>query len=97
MLWDCWGSDQSTGRDSSPVIGQRFNPEVFFRWWLQGDDYVGVGYSHESNGQSINSQSSFVDKQENLRQEGDDERLAKEYLSRGWDYWELTWLIIIAG
>lgn len=53
-------------RESSPVIGKRFNPLLAARWWhrnrnlvtgQKGDlslhDYFEFSYGHESNGQSI--------------------------------------------
>jgi len=77
-------------RESSPVIGQRYNPEVFGRYWFK-DGYLDFGYNHESNGQSINDQAGFLGKRLSLRHDGDDPDGAKEYISRGWDYWEVTW------
>lgn len=80
-----------TERESNPVIGQRFNPEVFGRYWLSDGGYLDIGYNHESNGQSISSAQEYAAKLAELADGGKSAGLADEYISRGWDYWELTW------
>ncbi|MBT8148314.1 MAG: phospholipase A, partial [Gammaproteobacteria bacterium] len=80
-----------TERDSNPVIGQRFNPEMFARYWLNDGGYLDFGYNHESNGQSITSAEAFTEKQNEFIAEGKSTALANEFISRGWDYWELTY------
>lgn len=78
-------------RDSSPVIGQRYNPEFFFRFWQKGGGLLDIGFNHESNGQSIDSQAEFNAKQQELLNTKDEgPSSAKEFLSRDWNYWELT-------
>jgi len=74
-------------RESSPVIGKRFNPEILMRYWLDSSEsYIDLSFGHESNGQSINSQSEFMDKQANFLSAGEDPDFARDYISRGWDY-----------
>lgn len=79
-------------RDSSPVIGKRFNPKFFLRHWL-GDDsrYVDVGLAHESNGQNINSEEAYLRERADFESEGQDPDFARDYISRGWDYLSLDW------
>ena len=83
-------------RESSPVISKRFNPELFGRYWLTSGpqderDYVDIAYGHESNGQSINSASAYLEKQNSLVAMGEDVNFANDYISRGWDYVGITW------
>lgn len=74
-------------RDSSPVIGKRFNPKIFLRKWIQdGDGYFDLGYAHESNGQSINTESAYLQKRQEVLARGERVEFANDYLSRGWDY-----------
>ena len=79
-------------RDSSPVVGKRFNPKFFLRHWL-GDDsrYVDVGLAHESNGQNINSEEAYLRERADFESEGQDPDFARDYISRGWDYLSLDW------
>lgn len=79
-----------TERDSSPVIGKRFNPKlVITREWLKDDKgYWELAVAHESNGQDINTQNAYFDKRNALIQEGQDPDFANDYLSRSWDYME---------
>ena len=79
-------------RDSSPVIGRRFNPKFFLRHWL-GDDsrYIDIGYAHESNGQNINSEEAYLRERADFIAEGQDPDFARDYISRGWDYLSLDW------
>ena len=78
-------------RDSSPVIGKRFNPKVFGRFLVSGTDYLDIGYGHESNGQRINSEVSYQDLREDFASNGEDPEFANDYISRGWDYLDLNW------
>ena len=78
-------------RRSSPVIGQRYNPEIIGRYWLEDGGYLDFGYNHESNGQSIDSFEAYQTLENELIASGDSSSLGKEYISRGWDFWELTW------
>lgn len=74
-------------RKSSPVIGKRFNPKVFIRHWMTGgDDYIDFGYAHESNGQSISTESAYLQKLADIQAAGERPEYASDYLSRGWDY-----------
>lgn len=76
-------------RDSSPVIGKRFNPKMFFRHFLGGPyRYIDYGYAHESNGQSITTEDAFNDLVAEISAPGgdDDVRFANDAISRGWDY-----------
>ena len=83
-------------QESSPVLGRRYNPEVFLRFWRgkeerSTDNYLDVAFGHESNGQAINSPDEFVAKQDSLVLDGDDPELARRNISRTWDYFALTW------
>lgn len=111
-------------RDSSPVVGKRFNPLVSFRWWqrdrdLQKADRVGewsfhdffeISFAHESNGQRIGDiDNPQTPEQENLGRTrfealqrefllvDGDASIARDELSRGWDYlgarWSRSWRI----
>lgn len=100
-------------RDSSPVVGKRFNPLLSFRWWQKqrdleaanglGDwsfyDYFEVSFGHESNGQRIGDiDNPQTPEQENLGRNrfralqdeylliDGDASIARDELSRGWDY-----------
>ena len=85
-------------RPSSPVIAKSYNPELFFRYWLSPEgkdkdhaDKLDFIYGHESNGQSINTESSYKQKQIDLIADGDDPAYADDYISRGWDYVSMRW------
>lgn len=89
-------------RDSSPVIGKRYNPKLFFRHWYKPchkeqdstcpDSYYDFGYAHESNGQSINNIASLQSAKnaESIKPNGD-ASFAYDQISRGWDYVEAKW------
>ncbi|MGJ8692317.1 MAG: phospholipase A [Thalassotalea sp.] len=90
-------------RKSSPVISKRFNPSLFWRFrfdkkgyianqtFLNSTEYLELHYGHESNGQRVSSlkswQSMFVD----FVLDGDKGTYANDYISRGWDYWGITY------
>ena len=81
-------------RDSSPVIGKRFNPKLIFRYWIGGvdtDKYFDIAYSHESNGQRINTAVMYQNLQNDFIAKGEKAYFANDYISRGWDYWDLMW------
>jgi hypothetical protein len=77
-------------RDSSPVIGKRYNPELFYRYEFESTQqtrpYIEVGYAHESNGQNIGSLSSYLQAQQTLERP----QYADDYISRGWDFVRFT-------
>lgn len=77
-------------RKSSPVIGKRFNPKIFLRYWLGNEqDYFDFGAAHESNGQRIDSAQAYQDLRNDFTANGEDPDFADDYISRGWDYWEI--------
>jgi hypothetical protein len=78
-------------RDSAPVIARRFNPEVFFRMWSSEENYMDVGFGHESNGQRIHSEDSYQLEEIAMVQNGDPAFFARDSLSRGWDYTAINW------
>lgn len=85
-------------QDSSPVVGRRFNPELFVRLWRRNAcDYLDLAYGHESNGQSVNSSGEFRAKKAGLIRDGDDPAFADKFVSRGWDYAGVTWRKGLAG
>ncbi len=77
-------------RDSSPVVGKRFNPELFMRFWMDEKHagYVDFAFlAHESNGQSINDPTQYQQALTTAQQP----EFVNDQLSRGWDYLELKW------
>ena len=90
-------SQYLTEVESKPVLGRRFNPELFFRYRLSEADeegsyeYLDYGFGHESNGQSIDSQDEYLARRVSLVRDGDAAGFATKYVSRGWDYLGLTW------
>ena len=88
-------------RDSSPVVGKRFNPEIFIRFWEDlkpGDvdhresNYLDVSlFNHESNGQSINSQAGFDAAFIQASANGFNGLDAYDQISRSWNMFELTY------
>lgn len=80
-------------RDSSPVIGKRFNPKLFLRFFTSRpiNSYLDIGYAHESNGQRIDSAASYQDLRNDFIGEKENPDFARDYISRGWDYWEVAW------
>lgn len=79
-------------RSSNPVIGKRYNPKLFVRHWINDNgEYFDIGYAHESNGQSIDTQSSYLQKQAEIDALGDSSEFANDYLSRGWDYIDINY------
>lgn len=78
-------------RESSPVVGKRFNPVFSMRKWLTNmddaslampDRYIEVLYGHESNGQWISDGPTFVEVSKLHRSFNE----ARDEISRGWDY-----------
>ena len=77
-------------RDSSPVVGKRFNPKLFYRYWTDKyhRGYVDFSFlAHESNGQSITSEAEY----QAARASAEKPEFVDDQLSRGWDYVELIW------
>lgn len=87
-------------RDSSPVVGKRFNPQVFYRYWYKPchgakdcpDSYVDFSYAHESNGQSINTLDELnAAKAAEAAKPNGNASFAYDQISRGWDYLSVKW------
>lgn len=76
-------------RDSSPVIGKRFNPKLFFRFGLTDRWQADLAYAHESNGQSIHELPQLQAARERADRIGDGRHSTFDLISRGWDYFEL--------
>lgn len=80
-------------RESSPVIGKRFNPKLIFwrhRPQNRTRDYVDFAYAHESNGQSINTPEEYHFEVQRQTATGNRPEFAKDFISRGWDYLEVA-------
>jgi hypothetical protein len=82
---------QYFGRESSPVIGKRFNPEwIMVRHEYAGQEqknvYYEFAYAHESNGQRIRDLVSYQQTQSTLERP----EYAEDYISRGWDFFRFT-------
>lgn len=75
-------------RESSPVVGKRFNPKLI--WRTGKDEYIDLAFAHESNGQSIDTEEVFRVEQEVARFPRGRAEFARDYISRGWDYLELA-------
>lgn len=110
-------------RESSPVVGKRFNPIFSMRWWQKErdlttktdgnfglQDFLEISYGHESNGQRIGDiENPQTDEESNLGQTrfealkreyqivDGDASIARDELSRGWDYlgvrWDSSWKV----
>ncbi|MFK7864496.1 MAG: hypothetical protein AB8B95_09770 [Pseudohongiellaceae bacterium] len=79
-------------RDSSPVVPRRYNPELFLRTWTgNSNSYWDFGFGHESNGQQINSQEAFELEQQNYINNNQPAIIARDGISRGWDYLSIDW------
>jgi hypothetical protein len=74
-------------RESSPVVGKRFNPQLFVQYQPNTgrlrNTLFRLAYGHESNGQSIIDSGSFF-----TRAFHQDSNINEtiDYISRGWDY-----------
>ena len=81
-------------RESSPVIGKRFNPKFIWREFTPSGrfflDYLDFAYAHESNGQSITTPEEFAFEVQRQAAVGNRADAAKDFISRGWDYLELA-------
>jgi outer membrane phospholipase A len=87
-------------RESSPVVGKRYNPKLIFRSWTDNDcqdpdkpchqNYIDVAFAHESNGQSINSPALLQAARDQATAVDGRPEFANDQLSRGWDYVEVT-------
>ena len=70
-------------RDSAPVIGKRFNPELIFaRFRHERHGMFEASYAHESNGQRVTDLASYLQTQATLEKP----EYADDYISRGWDF-----------
>jgi hypothetical protein len=78
-------------RNSAPVVARRFNPALFWRFWTSDDTWLDLGLAHESNGQRVNNEDSFLREQQNFLNSGEPAVYARDSLSRGWDYSFMTW------
>lgn len=91
-------------RESSPVVGKRFNPFLYLEWHPKnvtvGDqcrwheqNTLRVSYGHESNGQAIATQDIFEAFANAIVVDPgqDARRQARDYISRGWDYVGASW------
>ena len=83
-------------RGSSPVVGKRFNPFLYFCW--QPDSFprnrFRLSFAHESNGQSVTDSAAFYATVRSLvptKRDPDTHRQALDHISRGWDYIGLSW------
>jgi outer membrane phospholipase A len=83
--------------ESSPVVGKRYNPLIFLR--TNGDKrqgYLDIGLAHESNGQSITTEESYVAERRKYADSDGEPDFARNSISRGWDYvftdWTHCWL-----
>jgi len=77
-------------RESAPVIGKRFNPKLFVRYWTDESrlGYVDFAFlAHESNGQSIDNPAEY----QLAQSVAERPEFANDHISRGWDYLELVW------
>jgi len=78
--------------DSSPVVARRYNPSLFSRWWWDDrTQYIDIGYAHESNGQSINTEEAYLSERDDFARSDNDANFARNYISRGWDYVSVGW------
>lgn len=90
-------------RESSPVIGKRFNPSLMFKFnfqdgyvdntltYLTKKQYITLEYGHESNGQRVASLASWQAMADDFELNGEKSAFANDYISRGWDYWGITY------
>jgi len=77
-------------RDSSPVVGKQFAPRIFNRFWLgDKEQYLDLGYVHESNGQDVNDFSEYLALRQQYLVGNENPDFANDYISRGWDYVEM--------
>ena len=90
----------SDDRHSSPVIGKRFNPNVFGRYWFDAGEkerkkkkgkfdhertaYIDIGFAHESNGQKVDTEAEYLALKAS---NPNNPEFANDFLSRGWDYY----------
>ncbi|NNE07473.1 MAG: hypothetical protein HKN20_02800 [Gemmatimonadetes bacterium] len=77
-------------RESAPVIGKRFNPQIYLRFESPQSWYMQIAYGHESNGQHIDSLDQFQRAQEEELLVNEDSTFARDFVSRGWDYSEFV-------
>ena len=73
-------SEELAGRDSAPVVSRLQNPGMFVKNTRplvngEGLESISIGWFHESNGQQISDNSTFVNTVN-----------AEDFVSRGWDY-----------
>ncbi len=84
-------------RASAPVVARRYNPELFLRVWRDGGynrgdpAYWDFGYGHESNGQQITTEAAYLIAEQTALDNQEPARVAREGISRGWDYLSMDW------
>ncbi len=88
-------------RDSSPVIGKRFNPKIFIRFWgdkgkddtdHRNSNYMDISlYNHESNGQAINSKTGYDQAVSQAIAKGDRSTDANDLISRSWNIVDINY------
>lgn len=84
-------------RQSAPVVARRYNPELFLRVWRDGQlgrtdpSYWDFGYGHESNGQQIDNATLFNQIQQYYANNNEPIEIARDSISRGWDYVSVDW------
>jgi hypothetical protein len=80
-------------RESSPIVGKRFNPKILMRFFTTDPvaAHLDIGFAHESNGQRVNSAAAYQDLRADFAKDNEEPDFARDYISRGWDYWEVLW------
>lgn len=70
--------------ESAPIISRRQNPGVRLSWDLNPNSEFGLGYFHESNGQTLDREDGATAFNAEVEQGGEEYALSQ--VSRGWDY-----------
>jgi hypothetical protein len=90
-------------RSSGPVIAKSYNPKLLWRMIRRPElrtrsagvdrkaiteyaEYVDIAYAHDSNGQSIDTEQEYAIQSYQVRSAA----YALDYISRGWDYVQVT-------
>jgi hypothetical protein len=75
--------------DSAPIVSRRQNPGFTFDWATTEKGLFRLGYFHESNGQTLDTDDGAVAFDQEAAQGGQEYALAK--VSRGWDYLRMNY------